>query len=327
MIELGDEHGRHAVERGAALGRDGLERRQRIEALGREHHRCAMRDRGEIAQHHAEAVIERHRDADAVARRETHRRAGEVAVVEQVVVGERRAFGRAGGAAGELDIDGVIELERRRQRRLRAAFAVAAHAHHVVEAIEAAALVGANADEGGERRQALGLEPARRAAVEFGRQFAQHADIIARLERIGGDEGAAADLVERIVELGQAIGGVDVDQNEPGLGGRELGHDPFGVVGRPDADALARPETERDEARGQRIDAALQFAIGPVHVLVPHHHRIALGPALGRRVEETADGRADQRDARGAVDVALTQFRHRRSSRARCGLDRPAAAP
>ena len=35
MVELGDEHGRHAVKRGAALRRDGLERRQRIETFAR----------------------------------------------------------------------------------------------------------------------------------------------------------------------------------------------------------------------------------------------------------------------------------------------------
>ena len=33
MVQLGDEHGRHAVERRAALGLDRLERRQRVEAL------------------------------------------------------------------------------------------------------------------------------------------------------------------------------------------------------------------------------------------------------------------------------------------------------
>ena len=36
MVELGDEHGRHAVERRAALLGDGLQRRQRIERLGRD---------------------------------------------------------------------------------------------------------------------------------------------------------------------------------------------------------------------------------------------------------------------------------------------------
>ena len=71
-LELGDEHGRHAVERGAALGLDRLQHRQRIEALARIDHGGAMGDAGEIAQHHAEAVIERHRNADAVALGEPH---------------------------------------------------------------------------------------------------------------------------------------------------------------------------------------------------------------------------------------------------------------
>ena len=33
MIEFGDEHGRHAVERGAFLPLDGLQRHQRIKAF------------------------------------------------------------------------------------------------------------------------------------------------------------------------------------------------------------------------------------------------------------------------------------------------------
>ena len=40
---------------------------QRIEALARIDHRRAVRDAGEIADHHAEAVIERHRNAQPVA--------------------------------------------------------------------------------------------------------------------------------------------------------------------------------------------------------------------------------------------------------------------
>ena len=66
MIEFGDEHGRHAVQRGAAFLGHRLERRQRVEAFAREDHAGAMGERGEIAQHHAEAVIERHRDAEPV---------------------------------------------------------------------------------------------------------------------------------------------------------------------------------------------------------------------------------------------------------------------
>ena len=39
------------------------------------------------------------------------RLADEEAVVEDVVVRQRRALGRAGGAAGELDVDRIVELQ------------------------------------------------------------------------------------------------------------------------------------------------------------------------------------------------------------------------
>ena len=115
MIELRDEHGRHAVQRGAAFLGHGFERHQRIEAFARKHHAGAVRQRRKIAQHHAEAVIERHRDAQPVLRREPHRLADEEAVVEDIVMRQRRAFGKAGRARSELDVDRLVELQNRRQ--------------------------------------------------------------------------------------------------------------------------------------------------------------------------------------------------------------------
>ena len=112
----------------------------------------------------------------------------------------------------------------------------------------------ADANERGQRRQPLRLQSAGRAAVDLRRELAQHADIVAGLERVGGDQRLAADLVERVFELGQPIGRVDVDQDQAGLGGGELGHHPFGVVRRPDADAVARREPERQQAGGERVD-------------------------------------------------------------------------
>ena len=41
----------------------------------------------------------------------------------------------------------------------------------------------------------------------------------------------AADLDERIVEFGESIGRIDVDQDQSGLGGGELRDHPFGIVG------------------------------------------------------------------------------------------------
>ena len=113
MIELRDEHGRHAMQRRAALLGYGLQRGERIKTFAGKHHAGAVRQRGEIAEHHAEAVVERHRNAQPILGGEPHRFADEEAVVENIVVRQRRALGKAGGAGGELDIDRLVELQLR----------------------------------------------------------------------------------------------------------------------------------------------------------------------------------------------------------------------
>ena len=81
------------MQSGAALRLNRLQRCERIEPFRWAHHAGAVGDASEIAQHHAEAVIVGHGDAQPVVRRQAHRLADEIAVVDDVVVGERRAFG------------------------------------------------------------------------------------------------------------------------------------------------------------------------------------------------------------------------------------------
>ena len=64
--ELGDEHRRHAVQRRAPLGLDRLEHRQRVECVARDHDRGTVGRAPEVADHHAEAVVEGHGDAHPV---------------------------------------------------------------------------------------------------------------------------------------------------------------------------------------------------------------------------------------------------------------------
>ena len=84
-------------------------------ASGSKHRRIdhgrAVRQAAEIAHHHAEAVIERHGNAQPVVGRELEPAGDEVAVVQDVVMAERRALGMPGRARGELDVDGVVELQ------------------------------------------------------------------------------------------------------------------------------------------------------------------------------------------------------------------------
>ena len=233
------------------------------------------------------------------------------------MVGQRRSFGRAGGAAGELDVDRVVELQLAGEVGERGAVAVAAHAEHIVKTQKAAGVALADANERGQRRQPLCLQPAGSGALDLRRELAQHADIAAGLERIGRDQGFAADLVERVFELGQAIRGVDVDEDETGLRRRELRDCPFGVVRRPDADPIARSEPERQQPGGERVGFGSQLAIAPADVLLAHDQRVAGTPALRRLIEMHADGLADQWRHRDAVGIALRQLDHF-SSRRHC---------
>src|SRR5689334_22875486 len=112
MFEFGDEHRRYAMQRRTAFGGDGFQRLDRIESVVRENRRRTMADTGEIAHHHAEAVIERNGNAEPVLLAEAHAFADDAAIVENIEVTERGALRHAGRAAGELDVDRIVRRQR-----------------------------------------------------------------------------------------------------------------------------------------------------------------------------------------------------------------------
>ena len=70
-----------------------------------------MGQAAEVAHDHAEAVVQRHRDHQAVLRRKAQAFTDHVAVIEDVVVTERGALGKTGGARGVLDVHGLVEMQ------------------------------------------------------------------------------------------------------------------------------------------------------------------------------------------------------------------------
>ncbi len=111
VLELCDEHRRHAVDRRAAMSVDRAERRLRIERLGGQDDRGAVGDGREVGHHAAETVIEGHRHANPVRLGVSQHFSDEEAVVEDVVVRQRCALRRPGRARGVLNVDGVVELQ------------------------------------------------------------------------------------------------------------------------------------------------------------------------------------------------------------------------
>ncbi len=314
MIELRDEHGRHAVQRRAALLGDGFQGDQRIEPLAGKHHAGAVGDRRQIAEHHAEAVIKRHRNTEPVLRREPHRLADEEAVVEDVVMRQRRTFGEAGGAGGELDVDRLVELQLRPELGNPLRFFFGAARQNLGEAERAGMPALAEEDDRTQRRQPRRFELAGRGMAQFRRQLAQHADIVRSLETLGENERLAADLVERVFELGDAISGIDIDQDQPRFGRGELGQHPFRIVGRPDADAVAGMKPERQKSGGELVDLLPQFAVAQSHLLVANHQSRAPWPIVADRIEKLPDRLADERLLARAVYVTQLETGHSVSS-------------
>ena len=70
-----------------------------------------------------------------------------------------------------------------------------------------------------------------------------------------------------------AIGGIDIDEDESRQRGAELRQHPFAVVGRPDADPVARLEAERPQADREVFGTAQEIGVGPAHVLMARHQR------------------------------------------------------
>ncbi|MCY1312077.1 hypothetical protein D9M70_624630 [compost metagenome] len=99
------------MQAGTFLVFDRLQCEQRIEAVIGNDHAGAVCHTGQIAQNHAEAVIERNRNTKPVLLTEPHRLANEETIIENIVMSERRPFGATCGATGELDINRIVKLQ------------------------------------------------------------------------------------------------------------------------------------------------------------------------------------------------------------------------
>ena len=71
-----------------------LQRRQWVKAFPGIDHGCAMGGASQIAQYHAEAMIKRYGNAKLILRRQLHRLTDEIAIIQNIVVGQRRTLGR-----------------------------------------------------------------------------------------------------------------------------------------------------------------------------------------------------------------------------------------
>ncbi len=271
FVEHGDEHRRHTVQCRAALVLQRLQGLARVEGRAREHDRRATRCAQQRAEHHREAVVHRHRDAQLVVLGEAQDRRRHRGIVDHVVMRQRRRLRCPGRSAGELDIDRRIEVGALSNGVERLQRLLAAELHDFIESPHAHDRLVTEVNQDLQIRHPVRV------------QGLHHLDVVAGFEAGFGNQAAAADLVERVLELGQAVGRVDVDEDQAGIGAAELRQQPFGAIGRQHADAIAGLESRREQAGGEFAGALAQLFPRPPNALVRNDQRVLIGP-VGRGV-------------------------------------------
>jgi hypothetical protein len=244
MVLHRDEHRRHAVDGGAALLGDRPQRRPGLEPGPGNDHGGSMQEAAEVGHHHAEAVVERHRNAEPVLLCEPDQLGDEVAVVQDVVVAEGGAFGETRSSGGVLDVDRVRWLQRRRSGGQ----------------IGGAGLVGPV-----EQRRPGGCADVNHVGKSsaFRPDLVEHADVVARLELGRGDHQAGAGLDQRVGQLVGPVCRVDVHQDGAGLRCGDLDDRPLCAVRCPDPHPVPACDSGRDQRSCEPVTVALELAPGP----------------------------------------------------------------
>src|SRR5258706_1165014 len=92
-------------------------------------------------------------------------------------------------------------------------------------------------------------------------KLADHCDIVAGLEASGSYQSATPHSSQDVFQLAQAIGRIDVDQNQTGFRRCKLRDRPLRAVRRPDADAIAWLAAENQKTRRECARTRLELRI------------------------------------------------------------------
>ena len=111
-------------------------------------------------------------------------------------------------------------------------------------------------DQALQLRQPGGTQLSELCVFALWTDLADHLHVVRIAKSLDQHQRLALRLVQSIFQLDGAVCGIDVDQNGPDFGGRKLCHHPLGAVGRPDTDAVASPDSQRQ----QTASGTLHFA-------------------------------------------------------------------
>ena len=241
--EFGEKHRGDPDQARAALLLDRCQHLGRVERRPRQDDRGAMRERRDVAAHHAEAMEQRDRDADPVDLGVADQRPHEAAVVHDVVMGERRPHRPFPRTAGVDDRDRVVGVD------LGAAL-VQLGCVDLTSPVEQLSK--------GRRVVESGPLQVRRRDARLGQGLL----IVQRAEGGSGKRGPDPRVPQEVTGLGNPERRINRHQDETGLGGGELGDHPLRPVGAPDRQAVPPLQTARHESAAEFVRRLVELTVG-----------------------------------------------------------------
>ncbi|MNN48506.1 hypothetical protein D3C81_1629880 [compost metagenome] len=216
----------------------------------------------DITHDHAKAVIQRHRDHQAIELGQSQTLTNHVTVVEDVVVAERRPLWETRGAGGVLDVHRLVELQAALTCSIVSITDGAGQFRQLTPGQETHRWLLAQADHPAQLGQQPTAQLPRRLLGQFGQQAREHFMVIGGFERAGADQPLATGLLEHVLELTAAVGRVDVDQDRTDFRTGELGNRPLCTVGRPDAQPVTGLQPQGLQGAGMNVDRFGQLPPG-----------------------------------------------------------------
>ena len=218
----------------------------------------------------------------------------EARVVDHIVVRQRGAFGLARGAAGELDIDCVVCIQLALDEAQTVDLGRAGKRLQLLKAEHAGLRASTHLHDAAQLWQSLGLQFPWRAICQLRCQVPEHAQVVAALETDGADQDVNPCLVQRIFQFTAAVGGVDVDQDDPQAGRGKLGQYPFGTIGRPNAEALPALGSQAQKSRCHPVYGFRKLAPAPADPVLDKNKGGLSAMCFDSAVQQAADGLCHQ---------------------------------
>src|ERR1700682_6197067 len=136
-------------------------------------------------------------------------------------------------------------------------------------------------------------------------KLADHCDIVAGLEASSAYQRATSHGSQDVFQLAQAIGRIDIDENQTGFRRRKLGNRPFRAVRGPNPDPIPGLQAESQKPRRECVRTRFELRISPANLLMRNDQCFARPVSCAHFVQKGADGFSDQRRATVAMHVAF----------------------